>query len=308
MAFNHDSEVNTDHNPTENANEYYINKYTWAIIRKIPIILLTVALIGSTFVSYSLFRDKSKLEIKVATSFAAMEKEVNKLQAGISQNDTRRWNIMGVQKWIKQINSKLSTETCYSYATIIVDEAERQKVDVALITSIARQESYYVFDKISPAGAIGLMQIMPEIGMWIAKEIGVSYSDEMLKQPEMNIRFGTWFLAYLMQKYDNNEALVTAHYNGGNKQRNKYTQRQKHKHTKEYKLSVTELRDKLELIKDELILAGKTEDQFREDVNYKYIADVYDGKTMSKETEKYIPEVLTRAKKIRNFLAKSSES
>ena len=114
-----------------------IKKYALVLIKKLPLLLITTMLMVSTITSYILFRDKAKLEEKVSTSFSSLEKEVNKLQAGVSQNDIRRWNIMGVQKWIKQTNRKLSIATCYSYATVIVDEAERQKVDVALIASIA---------------------------------------------------------------------------------------------------------------------------------------------------------------------------
>ena len=152
------------------------------------------------------------------------------------------------------------------------------------------------------------MGIMPETGMWIAKEIGVTYSEKILKEPEMNIRMGTWFLSYLMRKYDNNENLVTAHYNGGNTQRSKYVLRQKYKNTEEYKLSIPELEGKLNTIRTELIALGKTEDEFREDVKYQYIEDVYLGKTLISETERYIPEVITRAKKIRSFLSEPSPS
>jgi len=285
-----------------------IKKYALVLIKKLPLLLITTMLMVSTITSYILFRDKAKLEEKVSTSFSSLEKEVNKLQAGVSQNDIRRWNIMGVQKWIKQTNRKLSIATCYSYATVIVDEAERQKVDVALIASIAAQESHYVYDAESWADAVGLMGIMPETGMWIAKEIGVTYSEKILKEPEMNIRMGTWFLSYLMRKYDNNENLVTAHYNGGNTQRSKYVLRQKYKNTEEYKLSIPELEGKLNTIRTELIALGKTEDEFREDVKYQYIEDVYLGKTLISETERYIPEVITRAKKIRSFLSEPSPS
>jgi len=295
----------------EDVREYDLNfdviqKYVRLLIKKIPFLLMIAALIVPTITSYILFKDKLKLETEVSTTFADLKTEVNKLQAGISQNDIRRWNIMGVHKWIKETNTKLSIATCYSYATIIVDEAERQKVDVALIASIAAQESHYIYDAESWANAVGLMGIMPETGMWIAKELGVTYNEKILKEPEMNIRMGTWFLSYLMRKYDNDEKLVTAHYNGGNTQRNKYVLRQTYKNTDEYKLSIPELEEKLNIIRTELIAFGKLKEEFREDVKYKYIEDVYLGKTLAKETERYIPEVLTRMEQIKKFLSNSA--
>jgi soluble lytic murein transglycosylase len=280
-----------------------IKKYSPSIIKRLPTIIFSITIIYLLIAIRGLNGEKEAVESQALSSLINIEREVNKLQAGISQNDIRRWNILGVQKWISQTNKKLTEATCYSYATAIVDESERQKVDIALIASVAQQESYYKHDEVSWADAVGLMGIMEETGKWISGELGVAYSDELLKDPEMNIRIGTWFIRYLMGKYKNNEVLVMAHYNGGNKGRSQYLLKQKHKNAKEFKLPAKELKAKLESIKQELILAGKTKEEFRENVNYKYIEEVYLGKTFKTETENYIPEVLTRRKKIKEFLA-----
>ena len=60
------------------------------------------------------------------------------------------------------------------------------------------------------------MQIMPATGAWIAEKLSVpSYTEAMLYEPEQNIRFGCWYLSYLMQKYDGETDLALAAYNAG---------------------------------------------------------------------------------------------
>ena len=150
------------------------------------------------------------------------------------------------------------------------------------------------------------MGIMPETGAWIARELGVTYSNDILKTPEMSIRMGTWFIAYLLQKYGNDTISAAAHYNGGNKQQTKYVMRQRYKNTDEYKLSIPQLDKKLADMKAELIASGKTEDELRYDEKYKYTEDVYLGKTLEPETENYIPSVMSRMRNIRHFLSNPS--
>lgn len=60
------------------------------------------------------------------------------------------------------------------------------------------------------------MQILPETGEWIAKEIGIkNYSNSMLFEPKYNIQMGTWYLTYLLKTFNGNIKLALAAYNGG---------------------------------------------------------------------------------------------
>ncbi len=68
----------------------------------------------------------------------------------------------------------------------------------------------------SGAGARGLMQIMPETGKWIAKKIGMEeFSEDMLFDPEVNIKMGCWYLSYLSRKFEGDELKIMAGYNAG---------------------------------------------------------------------------------------------
>ena len=83
----------------------------------------------------------------------------------------------------------------------------------ALVIALMRQESRFEAQIRSSAGAIGLMQVMPETGAWIASQKGVkSYN---LDSPLDNINFGTWYLDYTHSRYGNNTMLAIASYNAG---------------------------------------------------------------------------------------------
>lgn len=77
-------------------------------------------------------------------------------------------------------------------------------------------ESRFNRDSVSGVGAIGLMQIMPSTGASIADELGeTGYSPSNLSDPDTNIRYGTWYIKGLLDKYDGNSDLATAAYNAG---------------------------------------------------------------------------------------------
>jgi soluble lytic murein transglycosylase-like protein len=103
-----------------------------------------------------------------------------------------------------------------SIAKLIVSESAKHDVDPLLVTSIIRAESMFRHTARSNRGALGLMQIMPSTGAYLAKTIAddsISTSD--LKDPEINIRLGVYYVARLLSRYqgDHNHALVA--YNWG---------------------------------------------------------------------------------------------
>jgi len=88
-------------------------------------------------------------------------------------------------------------------------------VDPALTAAVIRCESRYRSAAVSPVGAIGLMQIMPETGAWIAEQLAVpDFAAELLYDPEINVRFGTWYLARQLARFGTVEDALRA-YNAG---------------------------------------------------------------------------------------------
>jgi soluble lytic murein transglycosylase len=79
-----------------------------------------------------------------------------------------------------------------------------------------KQESGFVPEIRSPAGAIGLMQIMPSTGKNLAKMENIEdFNVSQLRDPELNIRLGTAYLDDLKKKYNGNLMLVLCNYNAG---------------------------------------------------------------------------------------------
>ena len=71
--------------------------------------------------------------------------------------------------------------------------ATQNGLDPALVASVVRCESRFNATAVSPRGAIGLMQMMPETATWIAQELAVpNFEIEQLYDPVLNLRFGSW--------------------------------------------------------------------------------------------------------------------
>lgn len=102
------------------------------------------------------------------------------------------------------------------YQDLIGKCAAKYNLDPAFVTATVFVESSFQDSVESSAGAMGLMQITPLTGMWIAGKIGIKdYNVEMLLDPDVNIHMGCWYLSYLMDEFDGNEETVSAAYYAG---------------------------------------------------------------------------------------------
>ena len=98
---------------------------------------------------------------------------------------------------------------------IIRQQASDKQLDAALIAAVIYEESRFR-DQTSHAGARGLMQITPATADYIAqKSGGTEFEQGDLATPQINISYGSWYLRYLLDRYDGNEVLALCAYNGG---------------------------------------------------------------------------------------------
>ncbi len=90
-------------------------------------------------------------------------------------------------------------------------------VDESLVYAVIRTESGFRAEVESSVGAKGLMQIMPETFEWLQNLLDgeITHSESELLNPEINIKYGTYFLSYLVGHYEGNELLAVAAYNAG---------------------------------------------------------------------------------------------
>lgn len=98
---------------------------------------------------------------------------------------------------------------------VIRQQAKEKNVDAALIAAVIYSESKFS-DQESSAGARGLMQITPAAAKFIEKQSGgTTFKLSDLSDPELNIRYGTFLLHELLERYDGDEAAALAAYNAG---------------------------------------------------------------------------------------------
>jgi soluble lytic murein transglycosylase len=101
------------------------------------------------------------------------------------------------------------------YSQYVRVHARENGLDPALLAAVIYQESKFNTDAMSSSGAIGLMQLTPSTAQGIAIRTGGSaFHTSDLYNPEINIRYGAWYLGNLWRKYGK-EDLVLAAYNAG---------------------------------------------------------------------------------------------
>lgn len=98
---------------------------------------------------------------------------------------------------------------------VIRQQARDKNLDPALIAAVIYRESKFR-DVTSDAGAKGLMQILPETAHFIARKSGgTEFEQGDLANPQINISYGSWYLRYLLDRYDGNTVAAVAAYNAG---------------------------------------------------------------------------------------------
>jgi len=98
---------------------------------------------------------------------------------------------------------------------IIRQQAVEKGLDPALIAAVIYEESRFR-DQTSHAGARGLMQVTPATAEFIARDSGgFAFTHEDLATPQVNISYGSYYLRYLMERYDGDQTLAVAAYNAG---------------------------------------------------------------------------------------------
>ena len=103
-----------------------------------------------------------------------------------------------------------------SYSKFVNRYAGKNSLDPGWIFALIRQESMFIADAKSPAGALGVMQIMPDTGRRIATVLDENFPNpSLLLSPENNIRYGTCYLRMRLEDLHNNPILATAAYNAG---------------------------------------------------------------------------------------------
>ncbi len=126
--------------------------------------------------------------------------------------------------WDRAINTAERTRSLHDFSLRYLapyrDEfrayATEHGLDEAWLLGLVRQESRFVADARSSAGAMGLMQLMPSTAKWVAGKLGLkSFRPSTVTDLDTNISLGTYYLRYVLDSLDNQPVLASAGYNAG---------------------------------------------------------------------------------------------
>jgi len=117
-----------------------------------------------------------------------------------------------------------------AYAETIRDSAKSHGVDPYFVKGLIRQESLFDAQVQSRAGAIGLMQIMPETGRLLHanSKMNGPYNTDILFDPETNIQLGIQYISQLNRKFNKNGTHILISYNAGPHMLKKWLKRFSH--------------------------------------------------------------------------------
>ncbi len=101
------------------------------------------------------------------------------------------------------------------YESVVREMGKENRLEPELIYAIIRQESAFHPTAVSPAKAVGLMQLIPPTARTVAKELDVDYDPLLLRSPVYNIRFGSYYLRKVLDTFGGRVELGAAAYNAG---------------------------------------------------------------------------------------------
>jgi soluble lytic murein transglycosylase len=126
--------------------------------------------------------------------------------------------VAGAAAWVHEDEPDWYLRARYplEYEQLVRASASRRDLDPALVAAVIYAESRFDPNVRSSAGAVGLMQIVPETAQFIARKTdGEDFVLADLRDPEINVRYGTWLLAYLRDYYHGDVETALAAYHAG---------------------------------------------------------------------------------------------
>ncbi|MEM7008958.1 MAG: lytic transglycosylase domain-containing protein [Thermodesulfobacteriota bacterium] len=126
--------------------------------------------------------------------------------------------------FILKLSDSINPTDARKLAKLIVEECSKNDLDPYLILAVIQIESDFTPKAVSSRGAIGLMQVMPKTGEYVAKDLGISYKGhKSLYDPFVNVKLGIHYISYLEERFDSTESALAAYNYGPTKFANSKT-------------------------------------------------------------------------------------
>ena len=102
------------------------------------------------------------------------------------------------------------------YRDVLKEQTAQLNLDEAWVYGLIRQESRFIANAKSSAGASGLMQLMPATAQWVAKKLKLKdWRWAHVTDVDTNVSLGTWYLKHVLDSLDGQPVLASAAYNAG---------------------------------------------------------------------------------------------
>jgi soluble lytic murein transglycosylase len=186
-------------------------------------------------------------ELEQVAAVPALQRALALYRLGLRTEGTQEW-ISGVrgmddrmllaaselarrhQMWDRAINTADKTVADHDFTAryavpfreVFAHHALRWKLEEPWVLGVVRQESRFIADAKSPAGANGLMQLMPSTARWVARQLGIKLSTSKVREPTLNVTLGTYYLKQVLKELEGNPVLAAAAYNAGPKRARKW--------------------------------------------------------------------------------------
>lgn len=149
-----------------------------------------------------------------------LERALQELRAAMNVDSVRQYSIQKVITIINRFNPTLDSGVKYEIANTIYEMSIKYpnlNIDIICATITHESGRSWNPEVVSPAGAMGLMQVMPTTGMYVCQYEGITWNspEVILFNPIFNIRIGCRYLSSLINEYDLDGGLAA--YNGGEK-------------------------------------------------------------------------------------------
>lgn len=203
--------------------------------------LLAAEELGETLGPPGVSHRATESEIKAIEATPALRRSLALYRLGLRFEATREWNwAIGAfddtqllaaaelarrnELWDRAINTAERTRTLHDFGLRYLapyrDQfrayAAEHGLDEAWVLGLVRQESRFVAEARSSAGASGLMQLMPATAKWVAGKLGMKqYRQALVTDLDINISLGTYYLRHVLETLDNQPVLASAAYNAG---------------------------------------------------------------------------------------------
>lgn len=185
---------------------------------RISKVILYAILIGFSLTATVLSVRYFTLSQVQSTKIDELERALHELSARMNVDSIRQFSIQKVIAIIDRHNPKMESSLKYEIANTVYEMSVKYpNIDVDLICATITQETGKTWDPrvVSPAGAMGMMQLMPTTAMYVAAYEGVNWTtpEQVLFNPIINIRLGCRYLSAMIDEFEIDGGLAA--YNGG---------------------------------------------------------------------------------------------